>query len=173
MTKKIPRSGDEFYMRTASPVVEVVATYFSLDPRLLYGGSRRGKLVSMARMLSIYLIRERIGLSYPELGKAFGGRDHTTTMSAYKCVKRHLDSGSDDKMVAAYKVIKEILDRRDKVLRDGMCGNEIFIHADSGMLSRLRWLQESGMFGDTLSEVAKKVLAQKLFEMDPHFDEGK
>lgn len=174
MATTIARSGDEFYISSIAPIIEVVATYFGLDPHLLYGKVRKGKRVSQARMLAVYFVRERMGLSYPEIGRAFGGKDHTTVMSAHKSVKKHvLGQAVGDQMVRAYEVIKGLLDRRDRVLRDGLCGNEIFILADPGTLARLRWLQTSGMFGDTLSEVAKKVLAQKLFEMDPHFDEGK
>ena len=36
------------------------------------------------RQIAMYLARELTGLSYPQIATAFGGRDHTTAMSARK-----------------------------------------------------------------------------------------
>jgi len=32
----------------------------------------------------MYLIRKHIGISFKEIGKCFGGRDHTTALHAYR-----------------------------------------------------------------------------------------
>ena len=42
----------------------------------------RHKSVAFARQVAMYLCRQRLNRSYPELGRAFGNRDHTTVMSA-------------------------------------------------------------------------------------------
>ncbi len=47
----------------------------------LIGGSRRRPLVT-ARQVSMYVFRELTDMSYPAIGRAFGGRDHTTVIHA-------------------------------------------------------------------------------------------
>ncbi len=43
---------------------------------------RRHRAVSYPRMVAMYLCRQRLGTSYPQLGELFGGKDHTTVLSA-------------------------------------------------------------------------------------------
>ncbi|MEV4420064.1 chromosomal replication initiator protein DnaA [Patulibacter sp. NPDC049589] len=52
---------------------------------------RADKRVSWARKLAMYLAREETGASYPSLGREFGGRNHTTVMSAWKSVGERID----------------------------------------------------------------------------------
>jgi chromosomal replication initiator protein len=35
-------------------------------------------------MIAVYLTRKHTGLSYPDIGRAFGGRDHTTALHAWQ-----------------------------------------------------------------------------------------
>jgi len=49
-------------------------------------GERREKRISQARHIAIYLARELTNGSFPAIGKAFGARDHTTVMHAYRKV---------------------------------------------------------------------------------------
>ena len=55
------------------------------------GGKRRPDLV-LARQVSMYICRRKLGLSYPELGRAFGGKDHSTVIHAIKKIKKILVS---------------------------------------------------------------------------------
>ncbi len=64
-------------------IMEEVAEYFSLTVDDLCSPSRSRQLVT-ARQLAMYLTRELTELSLPRIGKAFGGRDHTTVMHATK-----------------------------------------------------------------------------------------
>ena len=43
-------------------------------------------MVSGPRMIAMYLCKQRINISYSELGKKFGGRDHSSVMHAIKVV---------------------------------------------------------------------------------------
>lgn len=44
----------------------------------------RHQSVALGRHVAMWLCRELLGLSYPEIGRYFGGRDHTTVMAAVK-----------------------------------------------------------------------------------------
>jgi chromosomal replication initiator protein len=40
----------------------------------------------------MYLCKQRLKCSFPELGRAFGGRDHTTVMSAVRKIESQRDT---------------------------------------------------------------------------------
>ena len=67
---------------TASFIIERTAEMFSLEIEQLQGKSRTRDLVH-ARQVGMYVCRELTDLSYPQIGKEFGGRDHTTVIHAY------------------------------------------------------------------------------------------
>lgn len=71
-----------------------VARGLNLRVEDILGGKRRPDLV-LARQLAMYLCRQKLGLSYPELGRAFGGRDHSTVIHAIKKIKKLLISDKD------------------------------------------------------------------------------
>lgn len=52
-------------------------------------GRQRTKSIAEARMLVALLGKRCTRLSYPELGQALGGRDHTTVMALVKSAERH------------------------------------------------------------------------------------
>ncbi len=62
-------------------IMTEVSDYFSLTLDDLCSPSRSRQLV-LARQIAMYLSRELTDLSLPRIGKAFGGRDHTTVMHA-------------------------------------------------------------------------------------------
>lgn len=43
----------------------------------------------------MYLVRELLGTSLPAIGTAFGGRDHTTVMYAYKQISDKMKNDMD------------------------------------------------------------------------------
>lgn len=45
-------------------------------------GPKRNRSTSRRRMAAMAVVRELTDASYPEIGLAFGGRDHTTVMNA-------------------------------------------------------------------------------------------
>jgi chromosomal replication initiator protein len=62
-------------------IIAVTARYFTITQAALTGPSRRTSLV-LARNVVVHLARHLTGLSYAEIGRALGGRDHTTIMHA-------------------------------------------------------------------------------------------
>jgi chromosomal replication initiator protein len=65
-------------------VLMAVASVFGLSPEELLGRSR-SRDVSLPRQVAMYLMREEVNASLPQIGEALGGRDHTTVM--YACEK--------------------------------------------------------------------------------------
>jgi chromosomal replication initiator protein len=68
---------------TVSQVQERVAAAFGLSVETLLSQSRAGH-VSWPRQLAMYLARELTGETLPAIGKAFGGRNHTTVLYAHR-----------------------------------------------------------------------------------------
>jgi chromosomal replication initiator protein len=64
-------------------IQQLVAESFSLTTEELESPSRAAR-VSWPRQLAMYLAREHTSQSLPAIGRAFGGRDHTTVMHACK-----------------------------------------------------------------------------------------
>ena len=61
---------------------------------ILVGPSRRQPLVR-ARQTAMYLCRELTDLSLPKIGRAFGGRDHTTVLHACRKIAELRESSAD------------------------------------------------------------------------------
>jgi len=72
--------------RTLEPrqILQVVANVFGLTPEELIGRSR-SRDVALPRQVAMYLMREEVNASLPQIGECLGGRDHTTVM--YACDK--------------------------------------------------------------------------------------
>lgn len=63
-----------------------VAAYYRLDP-LSMTTARRARDFAHPRQIAMYLSSELTPKSLPEIGRRFGGRDHTTVIHAIKAVK--------------------------------------------------------------------------------------
>ena len=61
------------------------AEYFGIGLRDLRS-ERRHRAVALPRMVAMYVAREKLKLSYPDIGMRFGGKDHTTVMNAHRRV---------------------------------------------------------------------------------------
>jgi len=68
---------------TVEDIQRAVCDYFNIRLADLKS-HRRHRAISFPRMVAMYLCRQRLGTSYPELGDRFGGKDHTTVMSAVR-----------------------------------------------------------------------------------------
>lgn len=52
----------------------------------------RHKSIAFARHVAMYLCKQRLKVSFPEIGRAFGNRDHTTVMSAVRKIEAQRDT---------------------------------------------------------------------------------
>lgn len=77
---------------------------------------RQSKLISKPRHAAMYLARILTAHSLPEIGRAFGGRDHTTVMHAIKRVeeRKQFDMEFRDKLAAVLTRLNEAPDISDE-----------------------------------------------------------
>ena len=74
---------------TPDLVVAVAAEYFDITPDEIRSSNRSRPLVN-ARQMAMYLCRELTDLSLPEIGRRFGGRDHSTVLHANNKIRRQM-----------------------------------------------------------------------------------
>jgi chromosomal replication initiator protein len=72
-------------------VIERVAAYYDLQMADIIG-SKRDKEIVGPRQVVMYLMRHEMGLSYPKIAAAVGGRDHTTAMHSVTKIERLLEA---------------------------------------------------------------------------------
>lgn len=77
----LPDIGSEPALITPDMILDAVAETYGLTVEELVGPRRARPLVT-ARHVAMYLIRSLTDYSYPSIGKVFGGRDHSTVISA-------------------------------------------------------------------------------------------
>lgn len=64
-------------------IQKVVADHYNISLSDIKS-KKRNKNIALPRQIAIYIAREILDLSYPELGNEFGGKDHTTMMHSYE-----------------------------------------------------------------------------------------
>ncbi|MBP9086396.1 MAG: chromosomal replication initiator protein DnaA [Kofleriaceae bacterium] len=74
---------------TVDAVIRVVANYYNLKPADIKS-QRRHKSLAAPRAVAMYLARQHTKDSYPDLGRGFGGKHHTTVISAVEKVASRL-----------------------------------------------------------------------------------
>lgn len=76
---------------SAKKIIRIVADYYGLTSQQIKSRTRT-KNIANARHISIYLCRKYLDLPYIRLGDEFGGRDHSTIMSAISKVEKQIKS---------------------------------------------------------------------------------
>lgn len=94
---------------TAEEIQRVVAERFHLKQAEMRS-KKRTKTIVQPRQITMYLCRELTSLSFPEIGRHFGGKDHTTVMHACRQIDKRLDAD------ASFKQLVESIKRQ---LREG------------------------------------------------------
>jgi chromosomal replication initiator protein len=83
---------------TAELIMQTVADYYGLTVIDLTGPTRKRE-ITVPRQIAMYLTREMTGISLPQIGTVFGGRDHTTVLHSCKSVEATMKENSDVKAV--------------------------------------------------------------------------
>lgn len=89
-------------------VIKAVAEVFGISPTELISHSRKKEVVE-PRQIAMYLLREMLDLSYPNIGDRMGKRDHTTAIYAYEKVLQEISKNQllNQKIIT----IKELINK--------------------------------------------------------------
>jgi chromosomal replication initiator protein len=87
-------------------IIDVVATYHGMRAKDLTGPSRQ-RQITRARQIAMFLARQHLQMSLPELGRAFGGRDHTTVLASVQKIDQ--SRGDDASLQALLAKLEQTL----------------------------------------------------------------
>ena len=93
---------------TIANIIKFVAGYYSLKVSDIKS-KRRTRDISVPRQIAMFLCREHTKSSLPEIGRQFGGKDHTTVIFSYKKISKLV---KENKELEAS--IREIIDLIEK-----------------------------------------------------------
>jgi len=91
---------------TVDQVLAAVAEHYTLEVAALKG-RQRSQTIAQARQVAMYLLREELHCSLPQIGQILGGRDHTTVM--YGCERISVGIEENDQLRRYVIMIKEHL----------------------------------------------------------------
>nr|AHF26069.1 chromosomal replication initiator protein DnaA [uncultured bacterium Contigcl_1764b] len=83
---------------TAELIMQTVCDYYGLIMDDMTGPTRKRE-ITVPRQIAMYLTREMTGMSLPQIGNVFGGRDHTTVLHSCKTVEGNMTASTDVKAV--------------------------------------------------------------------------
>lgn len=72
---------------SADSVMTTVSEHMAVPVKDLKG-SKRQQRIAHARQVAMYLCRQLLGISYPSLGRAFGGKDHSTVLYSVRKIEK-------------------------------------------------------------------------------------
>jgi chromosomal replication initiator protein len=75
---------------TAGVIIDDVSRFFDISVDDLMSKKRTKELV-FPRQIAMYLCRTLTEMSYPDIGKAFNGKDHTTVMHACEQISKQVE----------------------------------------------------------------------------------
>ncbi len=79
---------------TIENIIKTVAEYYKIKVADIIS-KRRTRSVARPRQMAMALAKELTNHSLPEIGDAFGGKDHTTVLHAYRKIQQLRESNSD------------------------------------------------------------------------------
>ena len=75
-------------------IIQSVATTFGITPTVIVG-KKRNKNIVKPRHIAMWLVRKHTDLSFPDIGKVFGGRDHASVQYAVSKITGLLETDPD------------------------------------------------------------------------------
>jgi len=81
---------------TTEDIQKIVSQHYQIKQMDLKSNTR-SKPIVMARQMAMYLAKKYLDKSLTDIGRSFGGRDHTTVINALRRVKDQLDKNTEIK----------------------------------------------------------------------------
>ena len=93
-----------------SQIIKATADFFEILPEDIVNHSRR-KGVIEPRQIVVFLFREMLGMSYPDIGEKLGKRDHTTAIHSYNKIAKEINKNHslNQKILLIKELINEIV----------------------------------------------------------------
>ncbi|MCC7537906.1 MAG: chromosomal replication initiator protein DnaA [Deltaproteobacteria bacterium] len=79
---------------TVDDIQRATCEYFAIRLGDLKG-HRRHKGVALPRQIAMFVCRRRLGVSFPQIGDEFGGKDHSTVISAVRKIGRLVEDDAE------------------------------------------------------------------------------
>lgn len=77
-----------------SEIISVTAAFFGVSVSDIYS-AKKDRTISLSRAFGMYLNRRFTKMSYPEIGRAMGGKNHATVILACRKIENHLKANND------------------------------------------------------------------------------
>src|SRR5690606_12313815 len=92
---------------TIGEIQRTVCQFYRID-RAEMSSKRRARAVVRPRQVAMYLAKVLTPRSYPEIGRKFGGRDHSTVFHAVRLIEdlRQRDAGMDGDVVSLLRQLE-------------------------------------------------------------------
>lgn len=79
---------------TSKLIMQVVCKFFNIKVDDLLS-QNRAKNVAFPRQIAMYLCRNLINMTFPQIGKDFGGKDHTTVLHAFNKIETEYNNNEN------------------------------------------------------------------------------
>lgn len=104
-----------------SDIETVVSVYFGLTPADLHT-SRKSRTIALARGIAMYLARKHTDMSFPEIGRFMGNKNHSTVLLACRRITQLVErdglarwiTGRGDQERRVQEVLSELEEQLDK-----------------------------------------------------------
>ncbi len=95
-------------MVTCDMIQKAVVEFFKV-PLSELRSKKRYKNIVLPRQVAMYLSRELTNMSFPEIGNAFGGKDHTTALYAFQKIEKKMAEEGEEELKVAVRELTTIL----------------------------------------------------------------
>jgi hypothetical protein len=99
------------HRRKIETICKAVAEYYGLAVEDLRAVSR-AKQIALPRQVAIYLVRKMVGTGFKDLGRVFGGKNHTTVIHAYLKIEKAVTE-KDLSIFEAIESIGSLIKKRE------------------------------------------------------------
>ena len=104
----LTRSGEPKRIRIEE-IQRVVARHYNVSKQDLLS-NRRTRTIVKPRQVAMYLAKMMTPRSLPEIGRRFGGRDHTTVLHAVRKIEDMV--GADQQLAKELELLKRLIDEQ-------------------------------------------------------------